>query len=511
MKKYSDEEIKIADEEYHSDKYSRFSLNDLYYEIQKYEGPANKGLLYQNWYLNYWYFLVNNIVIIDSICLNEIKKELNKTGDYIRLKKNADNADGPCCYLIKGAEALLEQNDDELIKCIDLDIETNGTEISMIYDYAQYYHNGCEGFWRHITEKIKKIKAEEDVIKTAEAFEAFFDKRYEQALDLFLDLYQKQPADMFLKNMIGEIYYELQMWNNCIAYLDGVEGDQMFGEAYNKFSLAWASEKIKDTESACKYYKEVLELDPLYSWVNNNLGYDLYRLKRYDEAYVYLKYCIDENLDFPNAKTNYMRLLIAMGKINEAKNYAESIDYKLPKDILRKLEKLSVKDTDIPKDPVIYEEPEEDTSESVESRGTSGRKEETQAYYQFSSEKMFEDELTASLEKGVNIFGIPLKIYKRKGEYGRQYIIPVGRLDLLCEDDKQDLYIIELKKDKGYDDPYVQTREYIDWFEKNKAKKGQKVYGIICLNDPTRETVDKVNADPQVRLFEYKIQYNEIK
>lgn len=71
-----------------------------------------------------------------------------------------------------------------------------------------------------------------------------------------------------------------------------------------------------------------------------------------------------------------------------------------------------------------------------------------------------------------------IRVYKRKGEYGRQYIIPIGRLDLLCEDSQGNLYIVELKKDSGYDDAYKQIAAYLDWFEKN--------------------------------LFEYQISYNEI-
>lgn len=66
---------------------------------------------------------------------------------------------------------------------------------------------------------------------------------------------------------------------------------------------------------------------------------------------------------------------------------------------------------------------------------------------QFSSEKLLEDELTARLEKGDEVFGMPLHIYKQKGEYGRQYIMNgVGRLDLLAEDNEGNLYVIELKK-----------------------------------------------------------------
>jgi len=45
-------------------------------------------------------------------------------------------------------------------------------------------------------------------------------------------------------------------------------------------------------------------------------------------------------------------------------------------------------------------------------------------------------------------------MYRREGKYGRQFIIPIGRLDLLCEDEEGNLYIIELKKDSGYDDAF---------------------------------------------------------
>lgn len=72
------------------------------------------------------------------------------------------------------------------------------------------------------------------------------------------------------------------------------------------------------------------------------------------------------------------------------------------------------------------------------------------------------------------------------------------------------LYVIELKKDSGYDDAYAQTREYIDWIEEDVAVKGQRVFGIICLNDPTKDLIEKVKADDQMRLFEYSISYSEI-
>lgn len=89
-------------------------------------------------------------------------------------------------------------------------------------------------------------------------------------------------------------------------------------------------------------------------------------------------------------------------------------------------------------------------------------------------------------------------------------MIPIGRLDLLAEDQDGNLYVIELKKDSGYDDVYKQITAYVDWFQENKGKKNRKVYGIICLNNPTKKLVEQVKADDRIKLFEYQISYKEV-
>lgn len=57
---------------------------------------------------------------------------------------------------------------------------------------------------------------------------------------------------------------------------------------------------------------------------------------------------------------------------------------------------------------------------------------------------------------------------------------------------------------------YGLDRSDIDWIEEDVAVKGQRVFGIICLNDPTKDLIEKVKADDQMRLFEYSISYSEI-
>ena len=119
----------------------------------------------------------------------------------------------------------------------------------------------------------------------------------------------------------------------------------------------------------------------------------------------------------------------------------------------------------------------------------------------------------ARLEKGDEVFGLPLHVYNHNGDrYERQYVLSgLGILDILAEDDDGNFYVIELKKDSGYRDAYSQIRAYLDWFEHHKKKKGRKVYGIICLNNPDEALIKKVQADEQVRLFEYSVTYTEYK
>ena len=109
----------------------------------------------------------------------------------------------------------------------------------------------------------------------------------------------------------------------------------------------------------------------------------------------------------------------------------------------------------------------------------------------------------------MQVFGKYLKVYKRKGIW-TTIIFLRGRLDLLCEDANGNLYVVELKKDSGYDDEYEQITQYLAWFEQSEKFKGKKVYGIICLNHPTQELLSKVHADKRIRIFEYQISYTEL-
>lgn len=229
-----------------------------------------------------------------------------------------------------------------------------------------------------------------------------------------------------------------------------------------------------------------------------NLGYSLYKQRKFKEAQSVFEDCLRQNRDVRYAANNLVRTLLAQGKNGEAQRVIQEHERFVSKDLKKRAEKPVGKVKIAVPEPAV-------TDVEAETIVDIGVKKQ-----QFSSEKLLEDELVQRMEIGIPVFGMPLRIYQKRGVYGRQFVLRNGRLDILGIDTAGDLYVIELKKDSGYDDAYAQTREYIDWIEEDVAVKGQRVFGIICLNDPTKDLIEKVKADDQMRLFEYSISYSEI-
>ncbi len=311
------------------------------------------------------------------------------------------------------------------------------------------------------------------------------------------------PDSILAKELIAEAWFGEKRWNNAIASLESTENGYIFSEHERLFMLAWCKSKTRDKKGAIECYQKCLDIAPQKQWARNNLAYEYYITKQYNLAEKeYLK-CIDEKMDLKLACTGYVRTLTAMGKYSAAEEFIKHSPEKIYKNALEYLKKAKSGKKSF-KSEVLYES----AFEELDEISSNDRK----PIFQFSKERILEDELEERLLVGTTVFGIPLKIFKRTGEYGRQWpIAGLGRIDLLAEDNSGNLYVIELKKDSGYDDAYAQTVKYIEWFEKSKYAKGKKVYGIICVNEPPKELIKAVHDDNRIRLFEYKISYNEIK
>ena len=419
----------------------------------------------------------------------------------------------------KAVLALFENRDEDCLRyvresfeqCFDnvsvLNPEKLITEEKIVCWYLQVFYNNIPGFWNKIVELVPQYAHQPGVLELCKMIKEFYGcQNNEDAIRVSAEYVRSLPSSVLAKELLACAYYDNGMWNNAIAYFEAIEDECMYAPAWLvKFYLGYAYGKIKDIKKEEQYYRKSIELFDEVPMVLNNLGYCLYKRKNFLEARSFLERCLEIEPDHPNAQNNYPLVLLALGRNKDAKIFLKKAT-KVSAAIKRKVE--AADDTNArlsKKNNVVEIIDDEREQESIQNRNSLI----CAKAHQFSSEKLLEDELTSRIESGTEVFGMNLKMYKRKGAYGRQFIIPVGRLDLLCEDDKGNLYIIELKKDSGYSDAYEQTAMYLDWFEKNKFAEGKKVYGIICLNSPTEDLLEKVHKDKRMRLFEYHVSYTE--
>lgn len=435
------------------------------------------------------------------------------------------------------------------------------------------FQNASDEIWNFIMDEVNSMQCEEGIPAFCKVLSLYYRSRDNDVIiEGLLAFMRKFPDYRAPNELLGYTYYNMSMWNNAIACFERVQQEYYFFLEDIHWMLAWSNGKIKNYADEEKYYRMSYQLAPDIPFTLNNLAYSLYKQKKYLEAKELFRQCLDANKDLPYAANNYVRVLIALGRNADAKKFVNSKKFKIAKAIQERVKRLdnhnvrlNKKDLSVKSDTII--ESDSDTADLFEITSSedeikrcqqytnnrlseNGAKcqqpsnemqlesktkhqrfsnerslegeikhsqplnerqlEATAKHRQFSKEKLLEEELTARIESGMQVFGKYLKVYKRKGEYGRQYNIPVGRLDLLCEDANGNLYVVELKKDSGYDDVYEQITQYLAWFEQSEKFKGKKVYGIICLNHPTQELLSKVHADKRIRIFEYQISYTEL-
>ena len=441
-----------------------------------------------------------------------------------------------------------------------------------VLDYL-LVQNASDEIWNFIMDEVNSMQCEEGIPEFCKVLSLYYRSRDNDVIiEGLLAFMRKFPNYRAPNELLGYTYYNMAMWNNAIACFERVQQEYYFFHEDIYWMLAWSNGKIKNYADEEKYYRMSYQLAPDIPFTLNNLGYSLYKQKKYLEAKELFGQCLDANKDLPYAANNYVRVLIALGRNADAKKFVNSKKFKIAKAIQERVKRqddhnvrLNKKDLSVKSDTII--ESDSDTADLFEITSSedeikrcqqytnnrlseNGAKcqqpsnemqlesktkhqrfsnerslegeikhsqplnerqlEATAKHLQFSKEKLLEEELTARIESGMRVFGKHLKVYKCKGEYGRQYNIPVGRLDLLCEDANGNLYVVELKKDSGYDDVYEQITQYLAWFEQSEKFKGKKVYGIICLNHPTQELLSKVHADKRIRIFEYQISYTEL-
>ena len=383
------------------------------------------------------------------------------------------------------------------------------SENDFVYGIINPFKNAFPGFYDEIRKNLDEIPCGQRVKELCVAIGIYYQSEDpDNMADAMIPMVQKYPNSVIANTLLGYAYYCAKRWGSAVAYFERVEDADFrclffLDDIY--FFKGWAYSKIREHQNAVENYRKALEVFPGKPDAMNNIGYEYYRMKQYLKAIEVFRQCITERRDLRFAVNNMVRTLLATKRFADAKEFIKNPPAKVAAELIRRVE--SVESVNYkPVQPNCQQDEAMACSDSAVERKLTKKHVD-----QFSSEKLLEDELELRIESGVPVFGKQLKIYRRHGEYGRQYIIPIGRLDLLAEDGEGNLYIIELKKDGGYDDAYAQTAAYLDWFEHNKKPKGKQIYGIICLNNPTEKLKEAVRRDKRVKLYHYQIAYEEVK
>ena len=438
--------------------------------------------------------------LVPQECLPLVERLQKRTGSsfiaaYLAM---ADHDERKCLSALKKALMPAEGNSEPLHE----------------YDFAQLviepFKNAIPGLYREIRPLLDSFPTDDSVKAVCDVMDAYYSTTDPEAMmEALYPVVQKFPDSVLANTLLAYTCFDAKRWGSSIAYFEKVESTGkylLFFSSDVYFFKGWAYSKLNEHQNAVNNYERALEIEPDMTLALNNLGWEFYRWKKYSRALEIFDRCLKEERDLRFAPNNYVRTLLSMKQYKDAKAFVKDCPYKISKDLLRKVKAASSRNAK------YWEEADASgAAEAAEMEEVIAEKfvPTRSAGEQFSSEKVLEDELFLRIESGMPVFGKKLKIYRRHGEYGRQYIIPIGRLDLFAEDDDGNLYIIELKKDSGYDDPYVQIKAYLEWFEKNFEYPG-KIYGIICLNHPTEKLKADVRRDEQIRLYNYSINYHEV-
>lgn len=331
-----------------------------------------------------------------------------------------------------------------LKKGINEYIKTGGIldEFWFAYSYL-IFKSSIPKLYDFLLERISSEQYEKglpELIKAAKIYYCTADNF--QLEDVATRALMASPDNLLAKEYMAVVWYNNKRWHNTIAALEEIENGYIIPEHERFFILAWCKSKVRDRKGAIEYYKKCLDIAPMKPWVRNNLAYEYFVTRQYQKAEKEYRKCIDDKINLKYACTGYVRTLAALGKIDEAEKFIKVSPEKIYK---YAIDELSAVKTG--KKKINSELIEETEYEELAEISTIDRK----PAFQFSKESILEDELTERLTVGSSVFGVPLKIYKRKGIYGRQLIFEVGRIDLLAEDNEDNLYVIELKKDSGYD------------------------------------------------------------
>lgn len=128
---------------------------------------------------------------------------------------------------------------------------------------------------------------------------------------------------------------------------------------------------------------------------------------------------------------------------------------------------------------------------------------------EFAMEEYLEEFIQNNFEK--IDFGTKLELFQDEENNGRQYVTPIGKIDLLALDKiKRQFVVIELKKGKTSDSVIGQILRYMGWIHENMLKDEYENYsvgGIIIANEKDEKLRFALKLTSNIELFLYKVDF----
>ena len=251
---------------------------------------------------------------------------------------------------------------------------------------------GFPGMWSAIGRMLDRDDVEAGIPEMCAALDhLYYDSKNESIIESLTQVLQCNPKILLAKELLGYTYYNMQMLGNALSYFeqfeDGKPTSRIFLEGTVYFWMAWCYGKKKDCLKEEEYYRKSLEALPVGENTLNNLGYSLYKQRKFKEAQSVFEDCLRQNRDVRYAANNLVRTLLAQGKNGEAQRVIQEHERFVSKDLKKRAEKPVGKVKIAVPEPAV-------TDVEAETIVDIGVKKQ-----QFSSEKLLEDELVLAFAR----------------------------------------------------------------------------------------------------------------
>lgn len=237
------------------------------------------------------YFSVIDLLTGESGAINE------RLAQYVPAKVQ--------CYLDQG----------EIMLCGDF-----------IYCLVLPLKEGIPGMWSYLGQLLNRPGVGKGISEMCQALESvYYSAKNEDIADALLRVLQINDDIYLAKELLGYTYYNMQMWNNALSYLEQYEDVKdstgIFYMDNIYFWMAWCYGKKRNYQLEEAYYRKTLDIFPEAENAMNNLGYSLFKQKKYHDAEEVFRKCLSQKRDIRYAANNLVRTYLALGQADKAKQF----------------------------------------------------------------------------------------------------------------------------------------------------------------------------------------------